>query len=123
MELLIWADNLFLVGASLEELQTRAVGFEFSDSSLDCLEIPHVSKDASEGLTLRRTGQRFSMVASLRVSGFVLNAEGSTDAMLVHRVHEAWEALHRHRDFMTSLCRGASERVARLHQAVGAVAL
>lgn len=98
VELLIWADNVVLLGASLAELQRRVdevqlafaeVGLGFSDSSLECLQNPIVSADAMEGLALRRPGPGSSAVASLRVLGVALNAEGSNDLMMAHREREA----------------------------------
>lgn len=57
VELFIWADNLFLLGCSLEELHRHVdevqmafaeVGLEFSDSSLECLRNPYMSTEALE---------------------------------------------------------------------------
>lgn len=69
-------------GASSGVLQRRVdeVQLAFADVGLGCsgpcleyLQNPFVSTEVVEGLALRRTGHRFSVVASLKVLGIVLN--------------------------------------------------
>lgn len=70
-------------------------------------------------LVLRRTGQEFAKVATLRVRGIVLDADGSTEGMIAHRESEAWKVWHRHREVLCSSHVPPRERVAHLHQTVG----
>lgn len=74
-------------------------------------------------LLLRRAAQTFTAVDSLRVLGIRLNVEGVADEMIAHREREAPNVRQRHRAFLCPRNSPARERVARLHQTVGASAL
>ena len=126
--ILVWADNIFIVADDPQEVERRARDLErafaskrlrFGDASLHALS----NRFAQQQVMSTAEGQIFKHVDKFEVLGNMLDAYGSSDTLVAHRLQQARKVFGRLAGLLTSPDIPTRDRLRAFYTTVGASVL